>query len=87
MGNLVSIAKVGAQAVISSDHEDIETSRKLILPGPDAFDHGMKNLEQRGLIDILRRKVINEKTPGLAICLGAQLITRRSQKGELPGLE
>jgi glutamine amidotransferase len=90
MGNLGSIAnmlkKVGAQAVISSNIEDIETSRKLILPGIGAFGEGMKNLEQRGLIGVLRRKVINEKTPVLGICLGAQLITRRSQEGELPGL-
>jgi glutamine amidotransferase len=90
MGNLGSIQnmikKVGAQALISSKTEDIEKAAKLILPGVGAFDEGMRQLTERGLISALTRKALEQKTPVLGICLGMQLLTRRSEEGKLPGL-
>ena len=90
MGNLGSIAnmlkKVGAEAVVSSEAAVIERAAKLILPGVGAFDHGMKNLAERGLIPLLNAKVLRDKTPILGLCLGMQLFTQRSEEGELPGL-
>jgi glutamine amidotransferase len=90
MGNLGSIVnmlkKVGATAVISSDIATIEKASKLILPGVGAFENGMKNLNNLGLTPILNAKVIRDKTPLLGICLGAQLLTKRSEEGNLPGL-
>jgi imidazole glycerol-phosphate synthase subunit HisH len=90
MGNLGSVAnmlkKVGTQAVISSDPGAIADATGLILPGVGAFDSGMRNIGDMGLLDILNEKVIEKKTPILGICLGAQLITRKSEEGSLPGL-
>jgi glutamine amidotransferase len=90
MGNLGSIAnmlkKVGAEAVITSDKSAIEKAEKLILPGVGAFDNGMKNLSQLGLLETLNRKVLEDKTPVLGICLGMQLLTRGSEEGDRPGL-
>ena len=90
MGNLGSIGnmlkKLGAQAVITSEADKLMRADKLILPGVGAFDHGMQNIERLGLRPILDKKVLEEKTPILGICLGMQLITRRSQEGSLPGL-
>ena len=90
MGNLGSIAnmlkKVGAKAVVSSDAAVIERADKLVLPGVGAFDNGMKNLAERGMIPLLNAKVLQDKTPILGLCLGMQLFTRRSEEGELPGL-
>ncbi len=90
MGNLGSIAnmlkKVGAQAVISSDPAIIETAGKLILPGVGAFDNGMRNLAERGLIPVLNARVVQDKIPILGLCLGMQLFTRQSEEGQLPGL-
>jgi glutamine amidotransferase len=90
VGNLGSIAnmlkKVGAEAMISSNVSDIEKADKLILPGVGAFDNGMKNLNESGLVSVLNTKVIEIKTPILGICLGAQLFSKSSQEGELPGL-
>lgn len=91
VGNLGSIAnmlrKVGGEAVVSSDGAVIEQAQKLILPGVGAFDSGMKNLNQAGLIPLLNRKVLDEKTPILGLCLGMQLFARRSEEGVLPGLD
>jgi glutamine amidotransferase len=90
LGNLGSIAnmlkKVRVEAIISSNTETIKNADKLILPGVGAFDHGMTNLEDRGLIPILNELVFENKIPILGLCLGMQLFTRGSEEGDKPGL-
>jgi imidazole glycerol-phosphate synthase subunit HisH len=39
-----------------------------------------------GLMEVLNKKVVDEKTPVLGICLGCQLLTKSSEEGILPGL-
>lgn len=91
VGNLASVLnmfkKIGVKDVaVSGDKEVISKARKLLLPGVGAFDAGMNNLEKSGLISILNKKVIEEKTPILGICLGMQLLTKKSEEGIKPGL-
>lgn len=90
LGNLGSIKnmlkKIGEDAEITSDHSAIAAATKLILPGVGAFDNGMSNLRELGLIDLLNKKVLEEKTPILGVCLGMQLFTKGSEEGTLPGL-
>lgn len=90
MGNIGSIVnmirKAGGESLVSDDHNVIEQAEKLILPGVGAFDHGMRNLEERGLIPLLGRKVKEEKIPILGVCLGMQLFAKSSEEGLLPGL-
>ena len=49
LGNIASvwnmIRKVGGQAIISHQKEDILKASKLILPGVGAFDHGINQLK------------------------------------------
>ncbi len=90
MGNIGSlanmIARAGGQAEVVSSPESIRSSTKLILPGIGAFDNAMRRLDDLGLRLALDKKVKEERTPILCICLGAQLITLKSEEGELPGL-
>lgn len=91
LGNLASILnmlrKVGARdAAISSDAGDIARAGKLILPGVGAFDNGMANLAERGLIPVLNERVRDAHIPVLGICLGLQLFAAQSEEGRLPGL-
>jgi glutamine amidotransferase len=90
MGNLGSVAnmfkRVGAESVISGNAAIIEKADKLVLPGVGAFDTGMRNLRELGLIPLLNDKVLNQRTPVLGVCLGMQLLTGRSEEGDLPGL-
>lgn len=90
VGNLSSIRnilkKVGVQSTISSDNEVIEKANKLILPGVGAFDTCVQKLSESGLTDVLNRKVIQDKTPLLGICVGLQLLFASSEEGDLPGL-
>ncbi len=90
IGNLGAVSnmlrKIGAEVIVSSSITDIEDADKLILPGVGAFDNGMRRLKELGFDQVLSRKVLNEKTPILGICLGMQLFTKRSEEGDFPGL-
>jgi len=89
-GNIGSILnmlkKIGAEAGVVSDAKGIMEADKLILPGVGAFDTGMSNLEQLNLVPLLNSEVKNRKKPILGICLGMQLLARKSEEGVLDGL-
>ena len=89
MGNLNSVLKafkrVGAEVLISSRIEDINRASKLVLPGVGHFKKGMEKLEKMNLIELINKKVLEEKIPILGICLGMQLITRKSEEGNVNG--
>lgn len=90
MGNLGSIknmlTKIGSESIISSDLNLISSASKLILPGVGSFDTGMRNLENLGIINVLKQRVLINKTPILGVCLGLQLMTNSSEEGDLKGL-
>jgi len=90
VGNLRSVfhklTKTKVEAVVSSQVSDIERADKLILPGVGAFGGGMSNLESYGLLATLKKKVLEEKTPILGICLGMELFAARSEEGDAEGL-
>ncbi len=90
MGNpnsiLNIIRKVGGDARISVDSDDLENASALILPGVGSFDNGMHKLNELGLVKILSRKVCEEGVPFLGVCLGMQLLFETSDEGELQGL-
>ena len=90
LGNLGSIQnmykKLGIKVGIVETGEEISAADKLILPGVGAFDEGMHGLKKSGLLDVLHKKVIEEETPILGVCLGMQLLTKDSEEGEEKGL-
>ena len=90
LGNPKSIKNMlsylGIQSRISSDHADITSSNRLILPGVGHFQHGMEQLDQLGLVEILKKEVLENNKPILGICLGMQLLTKYSEEGNLAGL-
>lgn len=95
MGNLRSVEKAlehaGATVMVTRDADEIKAAAKLVLPGVGAFGDAMKNLEKRGLVDVIRDEVDDGK-PFLGICLGLDLIFEESDEhgvhqglGFLPG--
>lgn len=90
MGNLGSIEnmlkKIGVQPIVSNDPELIASASKLILPGVGSFDKAMERINSSNLLQVLDQHALVEKKPILGICLGMQLLTRKSEEGKLPGL-
>lgn len=90
LGNLNSVANmirhVGGTSCVTGDPGELGRAEKLILPGVGAFDRGMEALRGSGIADALSVAVLERKTPILGICLGMQLMTKRSEEGRLPGL-
>jgi glutamine amidotransferase len=77
---------LGVEAETVSDAGGIRDASRLVLPGVGAFDRAMQTLIDRGLTEPLRAAVIDRKVPVLGVCLGMQLLARRSEEGTLPGL-
>lgn len=90
LGNLGSIQNmlkvIGEKSIISSNPEELDKCDRYILPGVGAFDAGMKKLNESGLTEYIKEKANKEKKPILGICLGMQLLGRKSEEGTLPGL-
>ena len=90
LGNLSSIQnmckRLGIDAVITNDEEILNKASKLILPGVGHFKKGMENLHSSGLKTLLDKMVLEDKKQILGICLGAQLMTKHSEEGDVDGL-
>jgi glutamine amidotransferase len=89
MGNLGSVynmlKKIGVKAIITNKTNEIAKADKLILPGVGSFDAAMKKIHEYGLYQLLNDLVLKNGIPILGICLGMQLLTERSDEGELAG--
>ena len=87
-GNIKSVEQalhfLGREALVTGDSEEILRADKVILPGVGAFGDAMDTIRGRGLDKVLR-KVAENGTPFLGICLGLQLLFERSD--EAPGAE
>ncbi|MEW9702249.1 imidazole glycerol phosphate synthase subunit HisH [Paenibacillus sp. SI8] len=95
MGNLHSVSKaverLGYEAVVTGDAEQILAADGAILPGVGAFGDAMEHLRESGLQDVVLRYAESGK-PLLGICLGMQLLFSSSEEhgnheglGLLPG--
>ena len=80
------LKKIGTEAVVTSEPDVIAKANKLILPGVGAFDYGMTNLENLGLLPVLHQRALQDRVPVLGICLGMQLFSRCSEEGKCSGL-
>ncbi|MCB0844160.1 MAG: imidazole glycerol phosphate synthase subunit HisH [Bacteroidetes bacterium] len=90
LGNLASIKnmlkRIGVKSIITDDPETIAAAEKLILPGVGAFEMGMNYIREKGLLDVMNQRVLEDKIPVLGICLGMQLLSRHSEEGDAEGL-
>ena len=85
-GNIQSIKfaikRLGYEAVLSSDTEEIKNADKVIFPGVGEASSAMKMLLNSGLDSIIPTL----KQPVLGICLGMQLMCNSSEEGNTEGL-
>jgi glutamine amidotransferase len=85
MGNLRSVQKgfekVGHQAVITGDPNQVAEAEKIVLPGVGAFGDAMHELQRCKLIEPTLDAIAQDK-PFLGICLGLQLLFDVSYEGQ-----
>ena len=72
-----AVERLGFEACISDDVEQILNADKVILPGVGSAKHAMANIKEKGLEQTLRALT----QPVLGFCLGMQLMTQSSQEG------
>ncbi|MET0292383.1 MAG: imidazole glycerol phosphate synthase subunit HisH [Steroidobacteraceae bacterium] len=78
--NLASIGfaldRLGAKAVVTTDHAVIRSAPRVLLPGVGAAEDAMQRLSDAGLVSL-----IPELTqPVLGVCLGMQLLFSASEE-------
>ncbi len=82
-GNLASvvsaISHIGADYIVSSDHDALMKCDKLLFPGVGEAFWAMKQLKDRGLESTLNAFKKSGK-PILGICLGSQIILDHSEE-------
>lgn len=91
VGNLYSLTRafrfLGVEAIVTEDAKTLEQAEAVVLPGVGAFEAGMKGLEKRGLITVIKKIAASSK-PMLGICLGAQLMMSEGHEfGVFKGLD
>ncbi len=88
-GNLRSVAKAletaGAAATVTGEPDLVDDADALILPGVGSGPAAMESLQQRGLVEPLRRFASSGR-PFLGVCLGLQLLMDRTDEGDAPCL-
>lgn len=84
VGNLASVNKalsfIGFDSIITSDHKEILTADRVVLPGVGAFADAMESLEKNDMISVINQ-VAAKGTPLIGICLGMQLLFDYSTEG------
>jgi glutamine amidotransferase len=77
---------LGIESHVATSLNDIEQATKFILPGVGHFKSGMKSIHEKGIVESLNKKVLEDKVPIIGICLGMQLLTNESEEGDVVGL-
>ena len=85
-GNIKSIQfafkRLGVDAILSDDPEEIKAADKIIFPGVGEASSAMKMLKESGLDTLIPTL----KQPVLGICLGMQLMCLHTEEGDTKGL-
>ena len=79
-------ARLNVKAELVSSADQLERADKIILPGVGAFDWAMECLFESGMVECLNDLVLSRKRPVLGICVGMQIMARRSDEGQRAGL-
>lgn len=90
LGNIQSFINsyrlLGLKALQVKEKKHLEICERFILPGVGSFDAAISKLEVSGLLPDLENFVLRDKVPILGVCVGLQILSRRSDEGTKKGL-
>jgi glutamine amidotransferase len=90
LGNVQAFANIyrrlGVDASPVQTPSELLHADRLVLPGVGAFDWAMTRLKESGMLPALNQRVLGDGVPVLGVCVGMQMMARRSEEGVLPGL-
>lgn len=69
-----TLENLGFDSIVTSDPAKLENKSKLILPGVGSFPKAMRAIKLKNWDKVLKKKVYEEKSSILGICLGMQLL-------------
>ena len=75
---LFALERIGIQATVTDNAEEIRTADKIIFPGVGEASTAMNYLRERNLDEL----IVSLKQPVLGICLGMQLLCSHSEEGD-----
>jgi glutamine amidotransferase len=83
-GNLRSVAnaviRLGYKPVVTASPAEVLAARAVILPGVGAAADTVNSLRESGMEAVIRR-LVEEKRPLLAICVGLQVMLSETEEG------
>ena len=90
LGNIQSFLNsyrlLGVKAIQVKNTLELNKCDHLILPGVGSFDAAMIRLKSSKLLDSIEKLVFKEKIPILGVCVGLQIMARKSEEGDKKGL-
>jgi imidazole glycerol-phosphate synthase subunit HisH len=85
-GNVLSVGnalrRLGVDYIVTDDPSTLAAADKVIFPGVGEASSALRYLQSRGL----DRVICGLCRPVLGICLGLQLLCRRTEENDTPGL-
>ncbi len=90
LGNIQAFVNIykrlNIPVAVADTADELARAEKIILPGVGAFDWAMTRLNESGMRTCLDDMVMVKKRSVLGVCVGMQIMARRSDEGQSAGL-
>lgn len=90
LGNILAFANIykrlNIPVSVVSTVQELQTAVRIILPGVGSFDWAMDKLNNSGMREQMDELVMSKHVPVIGICVGMQMMAKRSDEGHMDGL-